>query len=87
MTDALQDADAIITTWGTVPRQGLWAVEDTIELLRDCRDRGARVLVRSYDGEIETSGDPPQPAVHRTAKQGTRLVDAPADWLWGGPLR
>ncbi|MDX1746719.1 MAG: DUF1643 domain-containing protein, partial [Halobacteriales archaeon] len=85
--EKLGESDAIIAAWGSIPRQGLWAVEDTIELLRACRDGGARILVRSYGGEIETSGSPPQPSGQGRVKQGTRLIDAPADWLWGGPLR
>lgn len=84
--EALAEADAIVASWGTVPGAGLWAVDDTLEELRACRDRGARVLVRSYDGNIEVSGDPAQPSGHRAAKHGTRLVDAPSDWLWGAPL-
>lgn len=86
VTEKLEEADAIVASWGIVTREGLWAVDETVALLRHCRDRGARILVRSYGGDIETSGQPPQPSAHRVIKQGTRLVDAPADWLWGGPL-
>lgn len=85
-TVALQDADAVVASWGTISKAGLWAVDDTLEELRACRNRGARVLLRSYDGALETSGNPPQPSAHRVVKQGTRLVDAPTDWLWGAPL-
>ena len=87
VAEKLGEADAIIAGWGGVPRQGLWAVEETVELLRTCRDGGARILIRSFGGELETSGDPPQPSGQRGIKQGARLVDAPADWLWGGPLQ
>lgn len=86
VADALGDSHAVLAAWGTVPAGGLDAVDDTVAVLRRCRDGGARILVRSHGGEVETSGDPPQPSAHRVVRQGTRLVDAPNEWLWGGRL-
>lgn len=86
VTDTLGGADAILAAWGGVPDAGMEAVDDAVAMLRACRDTGARVLVRARGGEIEMSGNPPQPSAHRTVRQDTRLVDAPAEWLWGGRL-
>lgn len=83
---ALDEADAVLAAWGAVPEPGLDAVADTVELLRACRDAGTRVLLRSHGGTFETSGTPPQPLAGHVVRPGTRLVDAPAEWLWGGVL-
>lgn len=85
-TEKLREADAILAAWGAVPEAGAGAVDDTIATLQACRDAGARILVRSHGGTIETSGSPPQPSARGVVRRGTRLVDAPAEWLWGGRL-
>lgn len=83
---ALDEADAILAAWGPVPQPGSDAVDTTVDLLRAQRDRGARVLVRSHADTLETAGTPAQPAADPNVRPGTRLVDAPAEWLWGGQL-
>ncbi|MBY5162633.1 hypothetical protein [Salsipaludibacter albus] len=83
---ALDESDVVVASWGPVEQGMSDAVADTVEELRVRRDEGTRVLVRSVDGTIETSGTPPQPGNAPTVGRDTRLVDAPAEWLWGGEL-
>lgn len=86
VTDALDESAVVLASWGSVRASALDAVEDMVDRLRARRDAGASVLVRSHGGTIETSGSPPQPGTDHVVRNGTRLVDAPAEWLWGGSL-
>lgn len=83
--EALEESDIVVAAWGPVPEACGWAVEAAVEELREARDRGARVLVPAVDGEPDTAGTPPQPAI-RTDASGAGLIEAPAEWLHGGEL-
>lgn len=81
---AMQEADLVIPAWGVVPASA--DVEAVVEELREARDTGTRVLVCATGGSPRTVGRPPGPSADLRPGPDTRLVDAPADWLWGGPL-
>lgn len=83
--EALGEADVVIAAWGPVAEDCLWAVEATVEELREQRDRGARVLVPASGGDLVTAGTPAQPAL-LSAAAAKGLTDAPAEWLHGGEL-
>jgi len=82
---ALAEADMVVASWGPLPPGADDALDEVLQLLRDAREAGARVLVRAVDGEVATQGSPRQPAGGRPAR-GTHLVEAPVDWLHGAPL-
>lgn len=82
---ALEEAEVVLAAWGAMPATALAAVDETVDLLRARRDDGARVVVPAHGGTVLTAGSPPQP--HRDlSRRGTYLLDAPPEWLWGGPL-
>ena len=83
---ALAAADIVIPAWGPQPPARQNAVEAVIEELQAARDAGTRVLMISRNGDISTAGRPPQPNADLRHAPDVRLVDAPAAWLWGGPL-
>lgn len=83
--EALQEADVIVASWGAVAEGCLFAVEATVEELREQRDRGARVLVPAAGGEPKVAGKPGQPAALENS-DGVELTEAPSEWLFGGEL-
>lgn len=83
---SLADADMVLPAWGAMDPRSADGIDAVVDELREARDAGTRVLLPSVDGAPRTSGRPPQPSADLTAAREVRLVDAPAGWLWGGPL-